>query len=211
MSTSPELPHLILRIALCFVLGCPLLSRLAHGLATQNAPSELDGAIATARSKSSVVGPREVFVIANAGATQAIPALEEQFRRATDVDTKVSIPSGLVKLKDHDDTYWNFLLEQATLAVDSNIPDSVFSKSLGKPTILGPELQAWADAHNVSVNTAGIYMRGTIFRAKCWNWQHPETHVVFHSCDELSSPATTSLSVRLRRVWRRFKTSSRYR
>jgi HEAT repeat protein len=158
-SSSQPLPHLVLGIALCFVLGCPLLPRLAHGQATQNAPNELDSAIATARSKSSVVSPRDVVVIANAGAVQAIPALEEQFKRATDVDTKVSIASGLVKLKDHDDTYWNLLLEQATLAVDSNIPDSVFSESQGKATILGPELQAWADAHNVSVNTAGQYAR----------------------------------------------------
>jgi hypothetical protein len=159
MSTSPKLPHLVLRIALCFVLGCPLLSRLAHGQATQNTPSELDDAVATARSKSSVVGPRDVVVIANAGAVQAVPSLEEQFKRANDVDTKVSIASGLVRLKDRDDTYWNFLLEQATLAVDSNIPDSVFSESQGKATILGPELQAWADAHNVSVNTAGVHAR----------------------------------------------------
>ena len=159
MSTSPKLPHLVLRIALCFVLGCPLLPRLAHGQPAQNTPNELDSAIATARSKSNVVSGRDVVVIANAGAVQAIPALEEQFKRATDVDTKVSIASGLVKLKDRDDSYWNFLLEQATLAVDSNIPDSVFSESQGKATILGPELQAWADAHNVSVNTAGVHAR----------------------------------------------------
>jgi hypothetical protein len=157
-SSSQPLPHLVLTIALCFVLVCPLLPRLAHGQAAQKTPPELDDAIARV-SSGDASNPRDVFVIANAGATQAIPALEVQFKRATDVDTKVSIASGLVKLKDHDDTYWNFLLEQATLAVDSNIPDSVFSESQGKPTILGPELQAWAGAHNVSVNTAGIYAR----------------------------------------------------
>lgn len=158
-SSSQPLPHFVVRIALCFVLGCPLLPRLAHGQAAQNTPSELDSAIATAKSKSNVVSSRDVVVIADAGAVQAIPALEEQFKRATDVDTKVSIASGLVKLKDRDDTYWNFLLEQATLAVDSNVPDPVFSASQGKATILGPELQAWADAHNVSINTAGVYAR----------------------------------------------------
>jgi len=159
MSTSPKLPHLVLRIAICFVLGCPVLPRLAHGQATQKTPTELDDAIATASSKSSVVSGRDVVVIANAGAVQAIPALEEQFRRATDVDTKVSIASGLVKLRDRDNTYWNFLLEQATLAVDSDVADAAFSESQGKMTIPSPELQIWADSHNVSVKTAHQYAR----------------------------------------------------
>jgi HEAT repeat protein len=141
-------------MALCFVLGIALLPRLSHGQATQRPPTALDDAIATASSKSSVVSPRDVVVIAEAGSVQAIPALEEQFKRATDVDTKVSIASGLVKLKDRDNTYWNFLLEQATLAVDSNTPDPVYSQSQGKMAVPSPELQAWADAHNASVDAA---------------------------------------------------------
>ncbi len=161
-SRSQPLPHLVLEIALCFVLGCPLLPRLAYGQATQTLPDELDSAIATARSKSSVVSPRDVVVIANAGAVQAIPALEEQFKRATDVDTKVSIASGLVHLRDRDNTYWNFLLEQATLAVDSDVPDPGYSESQGKGTAQSPELQAWADAHNVSLNTAWQYASNDI-------------------------------------------------
>jgi len=155
-SSSQPLPHLVLRMALCFVLGCPLLPRLAHGQATQKTPTELDDAIASVKSGN--FSSRDVVVIANAGAAvQAIPALEKQFGRATDVDTKVSIASGLVKLKDRDNTYWNFLLEQATLAVDSGVPDSVYSESQGKGTSQSPELQAWADAHNISVNIAWHY------------------------------------------------------
>jgi hypothetical protein len=157
MSTSPKLPHFVPRIALCFVLACPLLPGLAQGQAAQNKPSELDTAIANVKSGN--VSPRDAVVIADAGAVQAIPALEEQFKRATDVDTKVSIASGLVKLKDRDDTYWNFLLEQATLAVDSNVPDSNFSESQGKLMDPAPELQVWADAHHVSVSTAFQYAR----------------------------------------------------
>jgi PBS lyase HEAT-like repeat len=156
-SSSQPPPHLVLRFALCFVLGFPVLPCLAHGQATKTTPSELD--IALANAKSGDISGRDVVVIANAGAVQAIPALEEQFKRATDVDTKVSIASGLVKLKDRDDTYWNFLLEQATIAVDSNIPDSNFSESEGKMMIRTPELQTWADTHNVSINTAYQYSR----------------------------------------------------
>jgi HEAT repeat protein len=119
----------------------------------QKTPTELDDAIASVKSGN--FSSSDVIVIANAGAAvQAIPALEEQFRRANDVDTKVSIATGLVKLKDRDNTYWNFLLEQATLAVDSNVPDAVYSESQGKMTNQSPELQAWADAHNVPMNIA---------------------------------------------------------
>jgi HEAT repeat protein len=149
---SQPLPHLVLRIGLCFVLGCPLLPRLAHGQATQKTPTDLDVAITNVTLGN--VSPRDVVVIANAGAVQAIPALEAQFKRATDVETKVSIASGLVKLKDRNDTYWDFLLEQATLAVGSDIPDSAYSPSQGKAAVPTPELQAWADAHNVSVDAA---------------------------------------------------------
>lgn len=146
-SYSQPLPHLILGIALYVALGCPLLSGSAHAQSTQKEPNELGTALA--RLKSGDVSGRDVVVLANAGALQAVPALEKEFKRATDVDTKLSIAAGLVKLKDRDDTYWNFLLEQATLAVDSNIPDSLSSA----------ELQAWADAHNVPVTTAAQYAR----------------------------------------------------
>jgi HEAT repeat protein len=132
-------------------------------LSAQNAPaapSQSDQlATSIARARSGNVDASDVEIIAEAGAVQAIPSLEEQFGRTTDVDTKTEIANGLVRLGDKHDTYWNYLLEQATLAVDSNIPDSVFSESQGKATILGPELQAWADAHNVSVNTAGVLAR----------------------------------------------------
>ena len=152
-SSSQPLLHLVLRMALCFVLGCPVLPRLAHGQATQKTLTELDDAIASVKSGN--FSPRDVVVIANAGAAvHAIPTLEEQFKRATDVNTKVAIASGLVKLRDRDNTYWNFLLEQATLAVDSDTPDPVYSQSQGKMAAPSPELQAWADAHSVSVDTA---------------------------------------------------------
>jgi HEAT repeat protein len=129
---------------------------LAHAQATQKTPTELEGAIARVTS-GDISSPRDVVVLADAGAVQAIPALEKQFKRATDVDTKVSIASGLVKLRDRDNTYWNFLLEQATLAVDGDMPDPVYSESQGKMAVPSPELQAWADAHNVSLNTAWQY------------------------------------------------------
>jgi hypothetical protein len=153
MPSSQRLPRLVLRIALCLVLGCMYLPCAIYA---QTAPTqtELDTALARVNS-GDVVSARDVVVLANAGAVQAIPALEKQFGRATDVDTKTSIASGLVKLGDKNDTYWNYLLEQATLAVDSNVPDVTFSYSQAKMVMGGtPELKGWAEAHNLSMEKA---------------------------------------------------------
>jgi hypothetical protein len=126
-------------------------------LSAQNgpaAPSQSDQlATSIARAKSGNVHVVDVEIIAEAGAVQAIPSLEEQFGRATDVDTKTKIANGLVRLGDKHDTYWNYLLEQATLALDSDVPDALFSPT-GKTVDQNSELQAWAQARNVSANTA---------------------------------------------------------
>lgn len=127
-------------------------------LSAQNAPaapSQSDQlATSIARARSGNVDTSDVEIIAEAGAVQAIPSLEEQFGRETDVDTKTKIASGLVRLGDKHNTYWNYLLEQATLAVDSDVPDALFSDPLGKTVDQNSELQAWAQARNVSANTA---------------------------------------------------------
>jgi HEAT repeat protein len=128
-------------------------------LSAQNgpaAPSQSDQlATSIARAKSGDVDTSDVEIIAEAGAVQAIPSLEEQFGRTTDVDTKTKIANGLVRLGDKHNTYWNYLLEQATLAVDSDVPDALFSDPVGKTRDqISSELQAWAQAHNISANTA---------------------------------------------------------
>jgi HEAT repeat protein len=157
MSNSQQLPHLVPKIALCLFLGCPLLPRPTYGQAPQSQSDQL--ATSIARVKSGEADGWDVEVIAHAKAVQAVPALEEQFRRATDVDFRSKIANALVRLGDKDDTYWNYLLEQATLAVDSDVPDSIFSDSQGKLMMKEstPELQAWAHTHNVSPETAREY------------------------------------------------------
>jgi PBS lyase HEAT-like repeat len=152
-SNPQPLPHSVLRIALCFVLACPLLPRLAHAQEVQKTPNELDTAIADV--KSGDVSPRDVEVIARTGAGQAIPALEVQFARTTDLDTKMKIAGGLVRLGDKNNTYWDFLLKQATLAVDSDLPDP-FRDSQGNATgrQLSPEFKTWVQTHDVDLSTA---------------------------------------------------------
>lgn len=122
-------------------------------------PSQADQlATSIARAKSGNVNTSDVEIIAEARAVQAIPSLEEQFERTTDVDTKTKIANGLVRLGDKHNIYWNYLLEQATLAVDSDVLDPLFSDAVGKKTRdqLSSEIQAWAQAHNVSANTAVV-------------------------------------------------------
>jgi len=145
----------MLRNTLSLVVGFTLLQCVLYGQATER-QSELAGAVA--RLKLGDIYNRDIVVLANAGMVEAIPVLEKEFGQATDVTTKAQIASGLVQLRDRDDTYWNFLLEQATLAVDSDVPDPFFD-SEGKVRVkegqtVSPELQAWAQAHHVDANSA---------------------------------------------------------
>jgi hypothetical protein len=120
---------------------------------TQKEPNELDRAIA--RTKSGNVGSRDVEILAKFKATQSIPALEAQFARTTDMNTKMKIADGLVRLGDKDDAYWNFLLQQATLAVNSDLPEP-FYDSQGNATgrQLAPDFKAWIQAHQIDASTA---------------------------------------------------------
>jgi len=142
---------------LCLVLGFALSAAAINGQAPQNPSDQLAASIA--RVKSGNIGPGDIDIIAKAGAaTQVIPALEDQFVRETGALKKSIMAVGLVRLGDKDNGYWNYLESQAELAVDSDIPDAVFSESQGKwlDHQLSPELQAWAESHHVDANTAGI-------------------------------------------------------
>jgi HEAT repeat protein len=153
-SRSQPLLHLVLETALYFVLGCPLLPCLAHAQATQKTPTELEGAIARVQAGS--FSNADLVAVAQAGAARiALPALEQQFASATDVDRQGIVANALVRLGDKDNTYWNFLLQQATLAVDSDLPDP-FHDSQGNATgrQLSPEFKAWAQVHSVDASTA---------------------------------------------------------
>jgi hypothetical protein len=90
-----------------------------------------------------------IELIAKAHAVEAIPTLEEQFARSQDARTKAKIASALVRLGTKDDIYWDFLVEQATLAVESPAPSLVDSQGKIVREQLSPEFLAWAKAHNV--------------------------------------------------------------
>ncbi|MEO7029073.1 MAG: HEAT repeat domain-containing protein [Acidobacteriaceae bacterium] len=153
VSSWHDIQCLVQRNVLRLVVGFTLFPGPTYGQATQSQSDPLAASIA--RAKTGDVSNADVETIAKARAVQAIPALEVQFARTTDLDTKAKIADGLVRLGDNDNTYWNFLLQQATLAVDSDLP-APFHDSQGNATgrELSPEFKAWVQAHNVDVSTA---------------------------------------------------------
>jgi HEAT repeat protein len=103
--------------------------------------------------------------IVQAGAVEAIPALKEQFARPIDpthkddIDpgSKAKIASALVRLGDKNEIYWNFLVKQATEAVDADIPFPREFDAQGKilDDHFSPFFLQWAKDHNRSAGEAG--------------------------------------------------------
>lgn len=109
-------------------------------------------------AKAQEDSPESVYYvqeIVRRGEVQAVPMLEEKFARSRDLLTKEHVASALVRLGDTNDVYWDFLVKQATVAIESGIPDFMGHDSQGN-SIPGPspEFTAWAQAHNLSVSAA---------------------------------------------------------
>lgn len=172
--------------AFCF--GCPatklaqllllglLLAGLPHITAAQNAqPTQGQGRKANGVDKQSISeviekasqdNPESIYFveqIGHAGAVQAIPMLEQKFLRTEDPTDKGKIAQVLVKLGDKRDIYWNYLVDLATPAIESNAPDFMSYDSQGK-TQPGPSpaFIAWAQAHNLAPN--GTAAEDSVYR-----------------------------------------------
>jgi len=154
VSSCHNIRCLALRNVLYLALGITLLSCAAFGQAKQNRSDDLKASIASVQAGS--FSNADIETVAGAGAAEGVlPALEQQFARTTDVARQGIIAKALVRLGDKDNTYWNFLLEQATLAIDSDLPDP-FRDSQGNANYqqLSPEFKAWIQAHHVDASTA---------------------------------------------------------
>jgi hypothetical protein len=102
--------------------------------------------------------------IAEAGAVEAIPALQEQFARSLepnasaeiDPGNKGVIASALVRLGDKGQVYWDFLENPARTAVESGPPFPIRFDAQGKimPYQLTPELLEWAKSRSISPEDA---------------------------------------------------------
>jgi hypothetical protein len=95
----------------------------------------------------------DVRLLAQAGVTQAIPALKQEFAVTKDTWLKLVIAGALVKLGDQDPVYWDFLADEARAAVENDAPSIFQLDSQGKIVAnngqLPPEFIAWAKARNL--------------------------------------------------------------
>lgn len=64
----------------------------------------------------------DIAQLAQAGVVAAIPDLEKQFAVTQDQTTKGAAARALVKLGDKDPSYWDYLVREATVAIDSDEP-----------------------------------------------------------------------------------------
>ena len=126
-----------------------------------NDPSSV--AIAISKVESGDFYLPDVEIIAKFHAVQAIPALERQFERSTDPETKGKIANALLRLGKQDGPYWDYLAAEANKVLADVPPTPMQFDADGKalPTP-SKELTAWAKEHNLSDADA---MREAIFDA----------------------------------------------
>ncbi len=123
--------------------------------AQQAKPSEVEEAIH--RVKQGKFDLADVWAVAEAHAVQAAPILKEQFALKHDAQTKGVLASALVTLGDKEQVYWDFLAEQATEAIESDIPFPRDFDSQGKmlKDHFSPAFLQWAKNHSLSPGNAG--------------------------------------------------------
>jgi HEAT repeats len=144
---KPKLSHLF--------VWCVLLAGPAYGQADQSQPVTNQAPDVLDKLKQDTDDSMYyVEVAAHTGRVDAIPILEKKFVRSKDTFDKAKIAEVLVKLGDRDETYWNFLVGLATLAMQSDAPDVGNFDAQGKSTGLSPKFVAWAIAHKMSPNEA---------------------------------------------------------
>jgi HEAT repeat protein len=96
--------------------------------------------------QSTDYGPTTQEQIAEAKAGQLVSILEEKFVHSQDADIKARVAKALLDLGDKNEAYWDFLMEQAKLAIESDVPSS---RCLTPTSCTGHSAYvAWARAHN---------------------------------------------------------------
>lgn len=138
------------------LVGCALFSSAEFAQAAQESPGKVSDAVE--RVKQGNVGSgivdasSYIEIVAYGGAVQAIPSLKEWFARSQDEEMKAELAFALVSLRDPDNRYWDFLLNLAKPASESDAPFPS-GNSKEKPG-LSPEFVAWAKAHQLSADEA---------------------------------------------------------
>jgi HEAT repeat protein len=101
--------------------------------------------------KQGTYGPVTQEQVAEAQAGQLVPILEARFVTSQDAVVKARVARALVDLGDKGNAYWDFLVQQAKLAIESDAPSS---QCYSSTNCTGhAEYVVWARAHNVSEDT----------------------------------------------------------
>ncbi|MGA7632449.1 MAG: HEAT repeat domain-containing protein [Terriglobales bacterium] len=155
MSTTRKYYLVILCGLLTVVAYCQVKQNQSDTVASNAGTVDKDR-VAALIAKASENTPESIYFVeqlAKAKAVQVVPMLEEKFVHTQDAVDKAHIASALVRLGDKDDIYWDFLVKQATQAVESDAPDFMnFDPQAKTGAGPSPEFIAWAKAHNVPPN-----------------------------------------------------------
>ena len=132
---------------------CALLVGVVYGQASQD---QVDEALSLKVSsvidslKQGAYGPATQEQIAEAQAGQLVPILEARFVTSQDAEVKARVARALVDLGDKGNAYWDFLVQQAKLAIESDAPSPQCQSPANCVSGHPAEYVAWARVHNVS-------------------------------------------------------------
>jgi HEAT repeat protein len=133
---------------------CALLVGVGYGQTSQDQVDEIlslkvRGVIDSL--KQGTYGPATQEQIAEAQAGQLVPILEARFVTSQDAVVKARVARALVDLGDKGNAYWDFLVQQAKLAIESDAPSS---QCYSSTNCTGHSAYvAWARAHNAPEDT----------------------------------------------------------
>jgi hypothetical protein len=153
MKSGRSITQLRLRSVMSEVLHaavwCALLVGVGYGQASQDQVDEILSAKVRSvieHLKQGVYGPATQEQVAEAQAGQLVPILEARFVTSQDAVVKARVARALVDLGDKGNAYWDYLVQQAKLAIESDVPSS---RCFSSTNCTGhAEYVAWARAHH---------------------------------------------------------------
>jgi HEAT repeat protein len=154
MSTRPLHLRGVMLEVLHVAVWCALLVGVVYGQTSQDQVDEILSRKVRSvieHLKQGVYGPVTQEQIAEAQAGQLVPILEARFVTSQDAVVKARVARALVDLGDKGNAYWDFLVQQAKLAIESDAPSS---QCYSSTNCTGHSAYvAWARAHNVPEDT----------------------------------------------------------
>jgi HEAT repeat protein len=128
---------------------CALLVGVGYGQTSQEQVDEVHSQtvrIVIDSLKRGTYGPATQEQIAEAQAGQLVRILEARFVTSEDADVKARVARSLMDLGDKGNAYWDFLVQQAKLAIESDAPST---RCYSSTNCTGHSAYvAWARVHN---------------------------------------------------------------